>query len=86
MRVGAGIEELGSLKQRFDREQANVSSLKQGLDSELGSIYWEGPAATRFREAWNGEFRPMLERLAVSLGEASVEIESRRQRLEAAGS
>jgi uncharacterized protein YukE len=85
-RIGAGIEELASLKARFETEQQTIEGLKSGIDGQLGSVYWEGPAAERFRDSWSGDYRPALDRLFASLGEAAAEIENRRQRLEAAGS
>ena len=51
----------------------------------MQSTWWKGPAADRFRSAWEGEFAPTLRRLEAALQEASQEISRRHDALTQAG-
>lgn len=84
--IGAEIEQLSGLKVTFDRQSGNVSELTSTVRSQLGNTFWVGPAADRFRQAWTGEFEPMLNRLQQSLVDAGGEVARRREALVQAGS
>jgi uncharacterized protein YukE len=83
--IGGELEQMQVLKGTFDRESANVRELLATVRGQLDNTWWVGPAAERFRSAWAGEFEPMLNRLAESLDEAGIEVQRRRDALDAAG-
>jgi hypothetical protein len=60
--------------------------LMSSISGQLGNTWWLGPAADRFRSAWDGEFKPMLTRLNAALMEAGAEVNRRQQALHQAGS
>lgn len=84
--IGGELDQLASLKSTFDREAGLVADILSTIRSQLGNTYWEGPAANRFRESWQSEFEPMLQKLQNQLGEAGQEVSRRREGLVKAGS
>ncbi len=84
--IGGELDQLSALKSTFDREAGLVADVLSTIRSQLGNTYWEGPAASRFREAWQSEFEPMLQKLQNQLGEAGQEVARRREGLVKAGS
>lgn len=85
-RIGASIEQLDQLKRTFDTQSQNVGSLSSTVTSAVAGTDWEGPAATKFRDAWEREFRPMLQKLQEALTDAGTEVGRRRDAIQAAGS
>ena len=84
--IGAEMGQLESLGQSFVREGQDVARLTAAISSQVQSTWWKGPAADRFRAAWEGEFAPTLRRLEAALQQASQEINRRHQALLQAGS
>jgi hypothetical protein len=84
--IGGELDQLAALKATYDREGSLVADVLSTIRSQLGNTYWEGPAAGRFRESWQSEFEPMLQRLQAQLSEAGIEISRRREALQRAGS
>jgi len=84
--IGGELEQLSSLKATFDRESGMIGELTTTIRAQLGNTYWEGPAAARFRESWQSEFEPMLQKLQQQLSEAGAEVARRRDALIKAGS
>jgi uncharacterized protein YukE len=84
--IGGELDQLAALKATFERQAGMVAEVLTSLRSQIGNTYWEGPAAARFREAWQSDFEPMLQRLQQQLGEAGQEIARRRDALLKAGS
>ena len=84
--IGAEMGQLESLGQSFTRESQDVARLTAAINSQVQSTWWKGPAADRFRTAWEGEFAPTLRRLEAALQQASQEIHRRHQALIQAGS
>jgi hypothetical protein len=84
--IGGELDQLTGLKSTFDRESGTVVELTSTIRSQLGNTYWVGPAAERFRTAWQGEFEPVLNRLEIALTEAGIEVARRRDALIQAGS
>jgi WXG100 family type VII secretion target len=83
------MEAMASLKSSFDTQAQNVQTLLSDLENQVSMISggeWEGPAAQRFLEAWNSQFRPALNNLNQALTDAGAEVENRRAALEQAGS
>ena len=84
-RIGGELEQLLELRGVFDREAEVVDELTRAVRSQLAGTSWEGPAADRFRQMWDGEFEPSLSRLRAALQEAAVEVSRRREALVQAG-
>ena len=84
--IGGELEQLSSLKATFDRESGMIGELTTTIRAQLTNTYWEGPAAARFRESWQSEFEPMLQKLQQQLTEAGAEVARRRDALVKAGS
>ncbi len=85
-RIGAELGELQSLRSTFDRNAQEVSQLSSTISSQVSSTYWEGPAAERFKGAWEGEFKPALAKLQEALREAGQEVQRRHDAIQSAGS
>lgn len=84
--IGATIEEMTALQAAFRRESGTVATLTSSITGQVGSTWWVGPAAERFRGAWEGEFRPMLARLQAELDNCAVEVGNRATAIAQAGS
>ena len=84
--IGAEMGQLQTLGQSFTRESQTVAQLTAAIGSQVNSTWWKGPAADRFRSAWEGEFAPTLRRLEAALQEASTEVNRRHSALLQAGS
>jgi WXG100 family type VII secretion target len=85
-KVGGELTSMQALKKSLDSNAARATELKNSVKSQLGNTVWEGPAATRFRDAWNSEFEPALAKLTEALNEAGNEVQRRKDALERAGS
>ena len=84
--VGANLEQLQALEQRFQSDGQVVNELHQRLTAMLHDTAWTGPAADRFRELWNQEFSRALVRLQEALRENADVVRSRRQAIHTATS
>jgi WXG100 family type VII secretion target len=85
-KIGGELGQLESLKTTFDRESQTVATLMSTINGQVGNTWWVGPAADRFRNAWNSEFQPALRKLQQALTEAGQEVNRRREALQQAGS
>ena len=85
-KVGGELQSMQGLKKSLDTNAARTTELKNAVKSQLSNTVWEGPAATRFRDAWNNEFEPALAKLTEALKEAGNEVQRRKDALERAGS
>lgn len=84
--IGAEMGQLQQLGQTFSREGQNVAQLTSAISGQVNSTWWKGPAADRFRSAWESEFAPTMRRLEAALQQASQEIARRHEALTQAGS
>ena len=84
--IGAEMGQLDALRKKFDQESQTVNQLTTSIGSQVGSTWWKGPAADRFRSEWESTFAPTLRQLEQALKEASAEISRRHQALTQAGS
>ena len=84
--IGAEMEQMQTLRSTFDREAGSVGELLSTLSGQVGSTWWVGPAAERFKEQWNSQFAPTLRQLQSSLQEASAEVQRRHDAILQAGS
>ena len=85
-RIGGEIEQLAELKSVFEREASVVDELTSTIGTQLRNTAWEGPAAERFRSAWESEFKSGLTKLRSALQDAGTEVARRRDALIEAGS
>ena len=85
-KIGADIPQMASLSSSFNKQSAQVDALISAINGQLGATWWEGPAATKFRDQWQSQFVPNLRSLSEALRSAGADVESRRQRIETAGS
>ncbi|SDP38677.1 WXG100 family type VII secretion target [Pedococcus dokdonensis] len=86
MAIAGDLEQLMTLQQVFTRNSQSVEELSSSIRSQLQNTRWEGPAADRFRSAWNTEFETALRRLGEALSDCSSEVSRRREALAQAGS
>jgi len=85
-RIGGDLEQLVQLKAVFDREAQAVDEMTRTITGQLSATSWEGPAANRFREMWDGDFQSSLGRVRNGLQEAATEVARRLEALRHAGS
>lgn len=78
---GANPEQLAELGNTFKRQLAPIDQLMSAVNSALGGTTWEGPAAVRFREDWNGTFRKSLDGIKAALEAAGQDCIVRSQDL-----
>jgi uncharacterized protein YukE len=84
--IGAELEQMQGLRATLDQRGVQVGDLARAIRGQLASTFWRGPAADRFRQAWDGDFEPALSRLQSALDEAAQEVQRRHDALLAAGS
>jgi len=84
--IGAELEQMQGLRTSLERNGAQVSDVAAAIRGQLAGTFWKGPAADRFRQAWDGEFEPALRRLQQALSEAGQEVQRRHDALQQAGS
>lgn len=84
--IGGELNQLRQLKSTFDRQAASIQELMSTIRNQLSNTSWTGPAADRFRSAWQSEYEPSLRKLDESLREAGTEVGRRTDALEQAGS
>ena len=85
-KIGGDIEQLAGLKRTFAKEAKTVHTLTTSINAAVGTTWWIGPAADRFKNEWKNEFAPTLRKLQEALDEASQHVEKRRAAIEQAGS
>jgi uncharacterized protein YukE len=83
--IGAEIGEMHALKSSFTRHSGQVEQLMTALRGELGTTWWRGGAAERFRNAWDTEYEPALRGLSRALVDAADEVGRRAEDIHRAG-
>jgi len=89
MRIGGSLQEMDDLQRTFTNRATDTENLKSTLTSAVNThipTNWEGPAASAFRDAWEQQFAPALDKLITALNDASREVLNRRNAIEQAGS
>jgi WXG100 family type VII secretion target len=84
--VGAELEGLIALRSNFSTQAEKVSELVSSIGSQVHNVWWKGPAADRFRNAWDSEFQPTLNKLHEALNDAGSEVQRRHDAIQAATS
>ena len=82
--VGGDLEQLQTLERQFRIDAQAIGELRARISNLLAGTAWTGPAATQFREEWNGTFASALQQLSVALTDNAAVIASRRQAIYAA--
>lgn len=85
-KVGGELQQMEQLKKTFMDNVQRAQELQNQIDGRLNDTYWEGPAAERFKAAWNNEFKSALGKLREALTEAANEVDRRRKAIEQATS
>lgn len=62
---------------QMDNGAQELGSMVSNITSMLSSVVWVGPAAQRFKQDWDGSFRPELQAAADSLQESAAELQRR---------
>lgn len=83
---GGDLAQLDVLARRLTEEVSAIDGMQGRIGAAMQATAWTGPAADRFRDRWNGEFVPALNRLREALAEQSATVARRRQAIETATS
>jgi WXG100 family type VII secretion target len=80
-RIGGNLEQMNKLTQDLSRSSQDVRDLQSHVTSVLTGTDWDGGAADRFRQAWDGQYKTSLTNLQNALTDLSQEVSKRRQAL-----
>jgi WXG100 family type VII secretion target len=69
-------EDLLRLRSVFDNQATEVTTLQGTIQSAIDGTVWESPAATEFRNLWQGEFVPALNNLREALSRAAAGVQN----------
>ena len=84
--IGGEIPQMQTLETTLKREAQAVQELTTRIRGTVDNTWWKGPAADRFRDAWNSQFEPSMRKLNAALLEAAEEVHRRTEALIQAGS
>lgn len=79
---GGDLAQMQALKTQFDRAQEQVRTLENTVSGAVSNTAWSGPRADRFRSAWQSEYRPALQKIALALQEAGIAVDRNRQNIQ----
>lgn len=82
--LGASLETMSMLKGELGGQSEAVATLTANIDNKVKQTQWTGPAADRFRELWDGQFKQTLEQLRMALSDASTEVANRAEAIRVA--
>lgn len=83
-KIAGSMEQMQKLSKDFATSSADVEQLTSRLDGIVNGVIgsgWEGNAANKFRDLWQGEFKSALGKLNQALADASKEVENRKKAL-----
>jgi len=69
--LGADVDQLDSLAQRFDAVSNEIEGMVNQLTSQIEGAWWQGTDADRFRGDWNGQYRGQLQAVCARLNETA---------------
>lgn len=61
--------DLRTLNSRCQGQSSQIDQVRQTVTSAIAGTDWNSPAATRFQDNWNTEFKPALVKLSTALTE-----------------
>ncbi|MEZ5320673.1 MAG: WXG100 family type VII secretion target [Microthrixaceae bacterium] len=62
--LGADVEQLDRLAAKFKEKAAEIGQMQSQVSAQIGSTWWQGADADRFRSQWDGEVRGQLAKLS----------------------
>ena len=81
--LGADVEQLDLLGRRFDEEAQKIEATVSTITSQLGSTWWQGADAERFRTQWESTdtsaLRQVIQRLQQAANDCRAQAEQQRQ-------
>jgi WXG100 family type VII secretion target len=84
-RIGGTIEQMNSLGTHFNNQAEELARLVSSISSQLEGTDWQGGAAQRFKDQWNGEFKSVFTKVQQGLDDCASEVRSRATALTQAG-
>jgi uncharacterized protein YukE len=82
--LGGELETMATLKGKLNEQANTVATLTSTVDQQVKNTVWSGPAADRFRELWDGQFKQTLEQLRIALNDAATEVNNRAEAIRVA--
>lgn len=80
-RLGGDIDGMDRLQTQLRQKGQQVQSLRSELTNLVNNTYWEGPAASRFKSEWSGQYSQSLQRLEALLADLGQEVQRRKDSL-----
>jgi uncharacterized protein YukE len=71
---GMDVESARALAVTMQSKADEIDSVANLLNSQLGSLYWEGPDAVAYRADWNSVHYSQLIAVSASLREAATRV------------
>lgn len=84
--VGANLEQMAVLAARFEAKASEVEALISDLSAlvgsggSMGSVFWQGQLADRFRHEWDAVYVRNLRELVVALRDQARYVDENRRR------
>jgi WXG100 family type VII secretion target len=75
--LGGDPQQMQQLSVQFRNEGQQVADVASRITGTLANTVWTGPAADRFRQEWEGDFRQVLARLQEALERNAHVVDSR---------
>ncbi|WP_437177198.1 WXG100 family type VII secretion target, partial [Arthrobacter globiformis] len=82
--LGADVEALRNLGTRLNNGSTEIQNQKNQLNNALRGVEWNGQDANQFRNQWETEHLPALDRVARALEEAGKQASRNAQQQEEA--
>ncbi len=80
-RLGGDIEAMDRLQGQLRQKGQDIERLKSELTNIVQQTYWEGPAATNFKNNWSGQYSGSLTKLEQLLADLGQEVTKRKDAL-----
>lgn len=81
--LGADVEQLDMLSRRFDEEAQKIEATISTITSQIGSTWWQGGDAERFRNQWESAdtstLRQVVQRLQAAGNDCRNQANQQRQ-------
>jgi WXG100 family type VII secretion target len=82
-KVGGDVAEMREMAKMYTRNAQQLAEIIRDLNTNTGNSerIWTGPAAERFRTAWN-DARPQFDTMRTALDEAGTAVNKNAQNIE----
>jgi uncharacterized protein YukE len=80
-RLGGDIEAMDRLQGQLRQKGQDIERLKSELTNIVQQTYWEGPAASKFKNDWGGQYSRSLTNLETLLADLGQEVARRKDAL-----